>query len=97
MAVILPLQHTAELASVYSLLDITHDSSQPIASNQVKLLNANYYASVSEKILTRIAKYYQSHLTDRLLLALAPPSLKELRIDSCSCVTALGVIGVFHK
>ncbi|XP_041356528.1 uncharacterized protein LOC121373819 [Gigantopelta aegis] len=97
MAVILPLQHLAELASVFSLLDITHDSNPTIVSRQVARLNANYYASVSEKILKRITLYYKDHMTDRLLLALAPPSLKELWIDSCSQVTTEGVIAIFHK
>ncbi|KAI0215144.1 hypothetical protein LSAT2_032816 [Lamellibrachia satsuma] len=97
MTQVLPLRTLACLSTIQTLLQYRDDSSQRLQLFLVASLQTDRFTAVSEQILQRLRQDYPQKLTNQLLLILAPPSLRELSLASCSSVTALGIEKVLRR
>ncbi|CAH1801408.1 unnamed protein product [Owenia fusiformis] len=94
MSEVLPLGFIANIATVQSLLDHLESNDAP---RIIQMLRTDLFTPVSEGVLLRLVHDYPSQVTNKLLVALVPPHIRELVLRKCLNISASGLENVLRK
>ena len=97
MAQVLSLGSISTLVTVRSLLGHLEFATDVVIRRLVTLLETDVFASVSNLVLSIIIRDHPRELTDKLLVCLTPPHIRELSLEGCNRISVNGLLELAEK
>ncbi|CAG2186128.1 unnamed protein product [Mytilus edulis] len=98
MAMVPSLKSISTLASSHVLLDFVEETRPEFTEYLLTLLEDGVFSAVTEDLLIILLQFYSEKVTDRILKAVVPCHLRELKVDKClPQLTFFGLTEVIKK